>query len=428
MVYNPARVAQSYYQGLERGETRKQRGLDQERIQREEAAKAKAAAKAQRIEGLTGRLYGGDESVVPGLMGLGKGGREAVTSYEDRKQEQTTRQRETQQFDREGAERELTQSMPRALTITDQNEWDQFEAWARPRSLAAGTSPEMYDQIANMPMAEAQNFLRQQLEGEAKAAPSGGIKNVLMPDGSTPAFDITNREQRTAYQDAIAAGGTDVPSKQLVGELAASGGKAEERELNAMATSTNTILRNIDNAVSVLEDQPLSGQFAGDLALFADNISTNVASLAGISGISSEEMKADIIEFSGVVEPIAASTSEFNSLLKDMAYAKALILNGTRPTEPDYQNAYNSLTGGSQNPKILKKNLLRAAKDMASDFRFRYRQSTGSDYTGRFDIEEKKTDYSAMSREELTAMDKSKMSRAEIDAAEKAWDKLNASN
>jgi len=156
MVYNPARIATGYLKGLETGETRKIRGLNIERIRKEEAAKAKAAAKTAEIEGLTSRFVQGEEAAEAGLLAHGKEGMAAAQSARDYRSGQQT-------FDREGAERELTQTLPRALTITDQNEWDQFEAWARPRSLAAGTSPEMYDQIANMPMAEAQNFLRQQL-------------------------------------------------------------------------------------------------------------------------------------------------------------------------------------------------------------------------------------------------------------------------
>ena len=58
MAYsNPANVAKSYYQGLEMGEQRKQRGLDQDRIRKEEAAKAKQAASQAQMEQLTGGLY-----------------------------------------------------------------------------------------------------------------------------------------------------------------------------------------------------------------------------------------------------------------------------------------------------------------------------------------------------------------------------------
>lgn len=390
-TYNPARIAQSYTAGLESGERRKIRGLDQERIRKEEAAKAKQAARQAEIEGLTSRYALGDETAERGLMGYGPEGIAAATGVQEYQLGQTAAKRETQQFDRETSERELTQSMAQALTITDPSEWDQYEAWARPRSLAAGTSEEMYDQIANMPMAEAQNFLRQQMSGEPKAAPSGGIKNVKMPDGSTPAFDITNPEQRVKYQDAIAAGGTDVPSKQLVGKLA-SGGKAEQRELNTLATSTNTLLRNLDRAVETLKVEPASGQIVGDLALFANNMASNLKTIAGQSDVSDRDLTSDIEHFSGLIEPIAGATSELNSVLIDAAYAKALIQNGSRPTDADYKSAYKSLTGGAQNPKILIKNLKRASKDLGSDFRFRYRESTGSDWAGKFDIEsEEKT-------------------------------------
>lgn len=169
-IYNPARIAQSYTAGLESGERRKIRGLDQERIKKEEAAKAKTAAQTARIEGLSSQLYQGDEGARGDLMAEGSKGFAAVKDYEEYQLGQTTAKRETAQFDREAADRELTQSMPRALTITDPSEWDQYEAWARPRSLAAGTSEEMYDQIANMPMAEAQDFLRKQMGGKKQSA------------------------------------------------------------------------------------------------------------------------------------------------------------------------------------------------------------------------------------------------------------------
>lgn len=449
MVYNPARIAQGYLKGKEYGEQSKIRGLDQARIKREDAAKAKAAAKTAEIEGLTSRYAQGDVTAEQGLMEHGSEGLAAAQTVRDYQLGQTEETRATTEFeqgqtqfdqgqtefeqgqetlDRETSDRELTESLPRALTITDPAEWDQFEAWARPRSLAAGTSPEMYDQIAAMPMVEAQAFLREQMEGKPDAAPSGGLKNVEMPDGTQSSFDITNPEQRAAYQEAIAAGGVDMKTRAVVDTVEgfdeASGGKSEQKTLNEMAAGVNTLSRNLSRAVTSLKVEPASGMIVGDVAVFADNMASNLSALVGNADMSAEDLASDIAEFSGVIEPIAAATSELNSALIDAAYAKALIQNGARPTDADFKSAYKSLTGGSQNPKVLIKNLTRADKDLQKDFKFRYRQSTGKDWGGKFDNE--KVDYSGMTAAELGKLDMKSMTPEEIDAAEAAWDKLNA--
>lgn len=216
------------------------------------------------------------------------------------------------------------------------------------------------------------------------------------------------------------------PTRQETGAAGAfaSGGKAEQKELNVLATGVNKFLRNIDRAVNSLRIEPASGQIIGDIALFADNMAENLRSLSAQTGVSDDDVERDLADFSGLVEPIAAATAQFNSALIDAAYAKALIQNGSRPTDQDFQNAYKTITGGSQNPRILIRSLNNAAKDVEADFRFRFRQSTGKVFKGSFDFrsgDNIKFDFSKMTKAELEAIDPKSLSPADLDAAEKRF-------
>lgn len=432
MVFNPARVSQSYYQGLASGEARKQRGLDEKRIKREEAAKAKTAAQTARIEGLTGAYAGGDPTAEQGLLQEGPKGIAAAQEVQDYRLGQTEATRETQQFDREGAERELTQTLPRALTITDPAEWDQFEAWARPRSLAAGTSPEMYDQIAAMPMEQAQSFLRQQMEGKPEATPSGGIKNVEMPDKTRRSFDLTNPAQRADYQASIEEGGVDVPTRAIQGTPEDFSSNKIADEMAKAESATTNFIADIYEAQEFVKQNPAALTDASGLARIASNVGTNVNVLMNGFDVEFEnEAVQDATTYTSSLTELGIDNVEMQSIMIGLATQQAIINNpGGRISDRDVKDAMKQIGASIQNAEGFIRVSDRLAKRADRIFKNQYksRSKDKTAFDGDLGLKIGGKDFANMTAKELGKLDMDSMTPEEIDAAEAAWEALNATN
>lgn len=233
--------------------------------------------------------------------------------------------------------------------------------------------------------------LQQAIDAEMKrslGAASVGVRNVQDREGNI--ISEVAAQQQIASNQATPADFTIAPTQQETGEAGAFGGEAEIRDLNQQATQANSFLRNTNRAIEALEQTDAAGQLVGNVAQFADNVGANLSSLAqvGFGGLTADIAEQDTSAFEALIGDIPQATAQFKSALIDMAYAKALIQNGSRPTQQDFDNAYRTLTGGSQDKDIIISNLRNAASGIVDDFRFRYRTSTGQDFQGRFDTEQ----------------------------------------
>jgi len=432
MVFNPARVATGYLRGREIGEQRKIRGLDQARIKKEEDAKAKAAAQATRIEGLTSAYATGDTTAEQRLLQEGPAGLAGAQSVRDYQLGQQTEQRETQAFDRDTANRELEQNLPRALTITDQAEWDQFEAWARPRSLAAGVDPAMYDQIASMPMEQAQGFLRQQMEGKPEAAPSGGIKNVQMPDGTQKSFDIINPQQRQEYQAAIEAGGQDAPTRAIQGTPEDFSSNKIADEMAQAESATTNFIADIYEAQDFVKQNPAALTDASGLARIASNVGTNVDVL--MSGFDVEfenEAVQDAVTYTSSLTELGIDNVEMQSIMIGLATQQAVINNpGGRISDRDVKDAMKQIGASIQNAEGFIRVSDRLAKRADRIFRNQYksRSKEKTSFDGDLGLKVGGKDFSNMTIKELNKINPDSLTPEEKAAAADAWDRLNASN
>lgn len=441
MVYNPARIATGYLKGLETGETRKIRGLNIERIKKEEAAKAKAAAKTERIEGLTAAYASGDTTAEQRLLQEGPAGLAEAQKVQEYQTAQTTRTRETQQFDREGSERELTQSLPRALTITDPAEWDQYEAWARPRSLAAGTSPEMYDQIANMPMAEAQNFLRTQMQGQ-KDPKAGNFKTYIDPEGNTHTMNMNNPED-VAMVESHKDDWRPAPSRQ---ETAGAGGFGSDSEMKTVrgdiltsGDNTANLIAYVDDIQEIITENPDANALGGTLARIGGNLMADVKSTARLLGGDAQKDANRILidnvgEYRGQLKEMGIANARTQSAIIGLAYQAALQAN-QRVTDADFKAALKEIGASHSDPEVF--------STILDDYRDRAIGRYESMYTSRremfgekaqlgqmrqFDRSAGKRDFSTITLEELNTINPNSLSGAEREAAAEAWDRLNASN
>lgn len=229
--------------------------------------------------------------------------------------------------------------------------------------------------------AEVQQMLQTSIDSELErslGASTVGVRNLVGPDGQliseTAARELIQSGQNTAADFTIA------PSQQETGPAGAfrtKVGTAEQQNIRNAAVQVNSIGRSLVSAKESLKSNPASGAFVGEAAQFADNTANNLINLVsqaaqlGLRDVDQQGVDEDIGRLRESLKGLAGPVAQFNSALIDASYAKALILNGARPTDVDVKKAYESLTGGSNDPTIIIESFDRANAELVQVVRDR---------------------------------------------------------
>jgi len=242
--------------------------------------------------------------------------------------------------------------------------------------------------------AEIERKLQDAIDSEISGSlgrASVGVRNVQDRQGNL--ISETEAQRQIATGQATRADFTIAPSRQ---ETAGAGGfgrkvgASEQQNIRNAAVQVKSIGRSLVSAKEALKSDPASASFAGEVTQFAANTANNLTNLVsnaftiGILDITQEEVDRDIGRLRKTLRGLAGPTAKFNSALIDASYAKALILNGARPTDEDVIKAYNSLTGGSNDPAIIIAGFDRANAELVQVVRDRA-QLAGLDLGGFFD-------------------------------------------
>lgn len=222
--------------------------------------------------------------------------------------------------------------------------------------------------------AEVQQMLQTSIDTELERSlevTSLGPRNVIGPDGQlmseTAARELIQAGQATAADFTIA------PSRQETagaGGFGSKVGTAEQQNIRNAAVQVNSIGRSLLSAQESLKSNPASAAFVGEAAQFADNTANNLTNLVsqavqlGLRDVDQQAVDEDIGRLRESLKGLAGPVAQFNSALIDASYAKALILNGARPTDVDVKKAYESLTGGSNDPTIIIESFDRANTEL----------------------------------------------------------------
>lgn len=191
-----------------------------------------------------------------------------------------------------------------------------------------------------------QNFNTKMLINKKTGEKINGYQWKQLPD-----------DQKALYNDVQATG--------TVGDLS----KTAEDKLRVQFQSVNRFRRTGNKIVSLLEENPNISTLTGAAELLFDNVYNEIEAfnnsvfaggereLFDINGQElnykavSDKLKQSSLDFEGTPEQKAA----FNSLMIELAYARALVINGSRPTDQDFIKAYETLTGGSNDAKTIAK-------------------------------------------------------------------------
>lgn len=208
--------------------------------------------------------------------------------------------------------------------------------------------------------AEIERKLQDSIDSEISrslGAASGGVRNFIDADGEI----ISEGEQRRRVAGGEPIGNFRIAPTQTETQTGFTRkvGTAEQQNIRNAAVQVKSIIRSSISAKAALKFNPASASFVGGLTQFADNTANNLVNLVsqsaqlGITDINQQNVDEDIGRLRTKLKGLAGPVAQFNSALIDMSYSKALILNGARPTDQDVINAYESLTGRSNDPEII---------------------------------------------------------------------------
>lgn len=250
--------------------------------------------------------------------------------------------------------------------------------------------------------AEVQQMLQTSIDDELTRgleASTVGVRNVIDSRTGVEISETAAREQIRAGT-ATAANFTIAPTKARVATGGPDSltprkvGTAEQQNIRNAAVQVNSIRRSLSSAREALKFNPASASFTGELEQFADNLGNNLTALvddaiaAGFTdadgkSFTKKDVDADIGRLRTLLKGKAGPVAQFNSALIDASYSKALILNGARPTDEDVIQAYNSLTGGSNDPNIIIQRFDQAERELIQNVKDRARLA-GMDDLGSF--------------------------------------------
>lgn len=240
---------------------------------------------------------------------------------------------------------------------------------------------ESADALGLFSKAEVQQMLQSSIDSELErslGASSVGVRNVQDRQGNI--ISEADAQRQIASGQATVADFTIAPTQAETGGAGAfrtKVGTAEQQNIRNAAVQVSSIGRSLLSAKESLKSNPASAAFVGEAAQFADNTANNLINLVsqatqlGLRDVDQQGVDEDISRLRKSLKGLAGPVAQFNSALIDASYAKALILNGARPTDVDVKKAYESLTGGSNDPTIIIESFDRANAELVQVVRDR---------------------------------------------------------
>ena len=238
----------------------------------------------------------------------------------------------------------------------------------------------------------AKDFLA--TKGGGKSLPTSGLKNVNMADGTQQSFDITDIQGRSDYQEAIAAGGKDAPTRQ---ETAGPGGfgisKKEIADLREAEISTKNAIATADDLMARMEENPDLLQTAAGAAQFASGLGSEIRTAARVAGVDIPPEITNIAAYEDTFAELGIKNKIAKGLAFDLAlsYAAASGLGqGRALTDKDIRLAMQRIgAGGFDTPAARMAAIKDVQRVLGRNFRTRYETIRGEKYTGDLGLKTK---------------------------------------
>tara|TARA_R110000850_G_scaffold91097_2_gene193561 strand:+ start:390 stop:1802 length:1413 start_codon:yes stop_codon:yes gene_type:complete len=208
-----------------------------------------------------------------------------------------------------------------------------------------------------------ENFANINISGRnVRSAMKDGVLYIVGKTGKLqPAADILPADDFLNVSNQV-----NKTQEVNIGKLANLSPGQQDR-LVQLETSGNSFIVNSKRARKALAKGGGVGSAVGDISVFVDNTARNLGnltrSLAGTvlkdgSVLTSDAIKQDISKAMSLFGDLPKEQARFVATAINLTYAKALMLNGTRPTNEDFTNSYSAIIGGSNNPETIIENIL----------------------------------------------------------------------
>ncbi|MEE8114542.1 MAG: hypothetical protein V3T23_09320 [Nitrososphaerales archaeon] len=187
-------------------------------------------------------------------------------------------------------------------------------------------------------------------EVAGKAAPTGGLETVTMPDGSKRSFDVTKSDQRKEYLAAKEAGAIDDPTRQVVGKPEDFSTDKIADEMANIEASTRNFIADIGEAQDFVKENPAALTTVSGLARVATNISANIDTLRQDFDVEFEEGVLDAESYLDTFKELGIENAEMQSIMIGLASQQAIINNPSgRVSDRDLKTAMQQIGSSIQN-------------------------------------------------------------------------------
>lgn len=208
----------------------------------------------------------------------------------------------------------------------------------------------------------------------AKAAPSGGLKTVIMPDGSRQSFDVTKPAQRQEYLAAQEAGGEDAPSRQIVGKPEDFSTDKIADEMAKIEASTRNFIADIGEAQDFVRENPAALTTVSGLARVATNISANIDALRQDFDVEFDEGVLEAGTYLDTFKELGIESAEMKSIMVGLAAQQAIINNPSgRVSDRDLKVAMEQIGSSIQTAEGFARVTDRLARRADRVFRNQYK-------------------------------------------------------
>lgn len=231
------------------------------------------------------------------------------------------------------------------------------------------------------------------IETEEKAAPASGIKNVILPDGSQASFDLTDREERTAYKKSIEGGATPMPSRQEVGQAGDFNITKKEREqLRQAEVATKQAIASANDLLDKIENNPDVLQTVGALARTASGLASEIRGALRAAGVDIGQELMDLGAYEATFEELGIEDQKARGAAFDLALAYAAaggLGKGKELSNRDIESALRRIgAGGLRSPATRRAVIEDVASVLDRNFRIRYETIRGKPYDGELGLRE----------------------------------------
>jgi hypothetical protein len=251
---------------------------------------------------------------------------------------------------------------------------------------------EQANPISYMAQDDNENFVKQ-MDGwfgiEApKRSPVGGLKTLVMPDGTQEAFDVTNPEQRQGFMDAVSAGGKPAPSQQEVGKPGDFNlTKKQKGELLEAEIGTRQAIASANDILAKMDENPDAFQQVGSMASFVSGMSAEAVGIARAAGVDIPDTIYDLEQYEDSFTKLGVESDVAKGAIFDLAlsYAAASGLGtGKALSDKDVKNAMRRVgAGGVSTPAGRRAMVEDVSRALARKFKIRYKvMSKGREFEG----------------------------------------------